>query len=112
MMFVGLVQDGTIRSLDSHSLPAVSKIKKNRSVRGERRGAPEEDARTPKERVLEPPMVREVARARVSRRAHEYVPWWTRDPADAKSNVTLRHLLSFTSGFGGGAPGLRVRERP
>lgn len=56
MMFVGLVQDGTIRSLDS--------------------------------------------------RAHEYVPWWTRDPADAKSNVTLRHLLSFTSGFGGGAPGL------
>ena len=25
--------------------------------------------------------------------------WWTRDSADPRSRVTLRHLLSFTSGF-------------
>ena len=25
--------------------------------------------------------------------------WWTRDPKDGRSAVTLRHLLSFTSGF-------------
>jgi len=55
MMFVGLVNDGTIESLD-----------------------------TP---------------------ANKYVPWWTTDPADPKSKITLRHLLSFTSGFGEGTPG-------
>ena len=34
-----------------------------------------------------------------------YIDWWTTDPTDARSEVTFRHLLSFTSGFGGGAPG-------
>lgn len=37
---------------------------------------------------------------------HLYVKWWTSDVKDKRSKVTLRHLLSFTSGFGGGAPGL------
>jgi CubicO group peptidase (beta-lactamase class C family) len=48
--------------------------------------------------------------------ASDYVPWWTKDRTcqnaslcDAKGNITVRHLLSFTSGFddgeaaGGGA---------
>jgi CubicO group peptidase (beta-lactamase class C family) len=35
----------------------------------------------------------------------EYVDWWTKDPKDPRSLVTLRMLLSFTSGFGGGHPG-------
>lgn len=55
MMFVGLVADGTIRSLDA--------------------------------------------------KASEYVRWWATEVGDPKSQVTLRHLLSFTSGFGTGAPG-------
>lgn len=37
--------------------------------------------------------------------ANKYLSWWTKDPADKRSKVTLRHLLSFTSGFGGGHPG-------
>jgi len=37
--------------------------------------------------------------------ASKYVPWWSQDPNDLKSTVTLRHLLSFTSAFGGGIPG-------
>lgn len=32
-------------------------------------------------------------------RVHEVFPWWTAEPADRRSRVTLRHLLSFTSGF-------------
>eukprot|EP00657_Telonema_sp_P-1_P012936 TRINITY_DN9858_c0_g1_i1.p1 TRINITY_DN9858_c0_g1~~TRINITY_DN9858_c0_g1_i1.p1 ORF type:complete len:295 (-),score=84.92 TRINITY_DN9858_c0_g1_i1:139-1023(-) len=35
----------------------------------------------------------------------DYVSWWTKDPADPRSTVTLRMLLSFTSGFGDGHPG-------
>jgi len=35
----------------------------------------------------------------------KYLKWWTTDPSDKRSKVTLRMLLSFTSGFGGGAPG-------
>ena len=31
--------------------------------------------------------------------AHEVFPWWTDDAADPRSGVTLRNLLSFTSGF-------------
>ena len=55
MMFAGLVEDGTIGSLDDL--------------------------------------------------ASQYVPWWGTDKADNRSRVTVRHLLSFTSGFGGGSPG-------
>jgi CubicO group peptidase (beta-lactamase class C family) len=32
-------------------------------------------------------------------RANKFLPWWATDPSDPRSNVTLRHLLSFTSGF-------------
>ena len=32
-------------------------------------------------------------------RASEVFPWWSSDAADKRSGVTLRHLLSFTSGF-------------
>lgn len=38
---------------------------------------------------------------------HQYIDWWTADPKDNRSYVTLNHLLSFTSGFGGGAPGVQ-----
>lgn len=32
--------------------------------------------------------------------ASDVLPWWTKDPKDKRSRVTLRHLLTFTSGFG------------
>jgi CubicO group peptidase (beta-lactamase class C family) len=32
-------------------------------------------------------------------RVHTVFPWWTRDPTDSRANVTLRHLLTFTSGL-------------
>jgi CubicO group peptidase (beta-lactamase class C family) len=32
----------------------------------------------------------------------DYLSWWTSDPADPRSEVTLEQLLSFTSGLGGG----------
>jgi hypothetical protein len=35
--------------------------------------------------------------------AHNYVPWW--DKTGEKGQVTVRQLLSFTSGFGEGTPG-------
>ena len=38
-------------------------------------------------------------------KVNEYVPWWTKNTSDSRSFVTLRHLLSFTSGFGNGMPG-------
>jgi CubicO group peptidase (beta-lactamase class C family) len=48
-------------------------------------------------------------------RASDHLPYWTTDPANARSRVTLRQLLGFTSGFSGGvgcggllAPDLRV----
>jgi len=41
----------------------------------------------------------------------KYVPYWTKDPNDDRSLVTLRHLLSFTSGFGGGSPGDEANTR-
>eukprot|EP01065_Artemidia_motanka_P042081 TRINITY_DN557_c0_g1_i2.p1 TRINITY_DN557_c0_g1~~TRINITY_DN557_c0_g1_i2.p1 ORF type:complete len:409 (+),score=148.91 TRINITY_DN557_c0_g1_i2:103-1329(+) len=31
---------------------------------------------------------------------HKYVSWWTSNSSDLRSRVTLKHLLSFTSGFG------------
>ena len=36
-------------------------------------------------------------------KANKYVSWWTKNASDMKSNVTLRQLLSFTSGFGSGS---------
>jgi len=30
---------------------------------------------------------------------HEYIDWWTDDPADRRSEITLEHLLSMTAGF-------------
>ena len=30
---------------------------------------------------------------------HEYFDYWTSDPSDPRSRITLRHLLSFTSGY-------------
>ena len=38
-------------------------------------------------------------------RASDYISWWTTNASDPRSAVTLRHLLSFTSGFGNGQPG-------
>ena len=35
----------------------------------------------------------------------DYVPWWSTNKSDPRAHVTLRHLLSFTSGFGTGQPG-------
>lgn len=32
--------------------------------------------------------------------ASDVLPWWTKDPKDKRSRVTLRHMLTFTSGFG------------
>ncbi|RFB04809.1 serine hydrolase domain-containing protein [Parvularcula marina] len=33
----------------------------------------------------------------------DYLDWWTKDPADPRSDVTLSQLLAFTSGFNDGA---------
>jgi CubicO group peptidase (beta-lactamase class C family) len=41
----------------------------------------------------------------------EYLPYWTTNKTDLRSKVTLRNFLSFTSGFGGGAPGLENNGR-
>eukprot|EP00940_MAST-03C_sp_MAST-3C-sp2_P002038 g2038.t1 len=41
----------------------------------------------------------------------DYLPWWTTDPKDLRSTVTFRMLLSFTSGFGGGHPGMEMNTR-
>lgn len=37
----------------------------------------------------------------LSDRPQRFLPFWTTDPSDARSNITLQHLLSFTSGFAG-----------
>mmetsp|Transcript_36264 Transcript_36264/g.113875 ORF Transcript_36264/g.113875 Transcript_36264/m.113875 type:complete len:333 (+) Transcript_36264:51-1049(+) len=42
---------------------------------------------------------------------HEYLPYWTKHPLDARSQITLRHLLTFTSGFGDGHPGFEFNTR-
>ena len=31
--------------------------------------------------------------------ASKHLKWWATDPRDSRSRVTLRHLLTFTSGF-------------
>jgi CubicO group peptidase (beta-lactamase class C family) len=36
---------------------------------------------------------------------HKYLKYWTSNPLDMRSEITLRHLLTFTSGFGSGDPG-------
>ncbi len=33
--------------------------------------------------------------------ASEHLSYWTKDPSDMRSFITLRHLLGFTSGFSG-----------
>lgn len=42
---------------------------------------------------------------------HEYVSWWTSNASDPRSEVTMRMLLSFTSGFGDGHPGEEFNSR-
>lgn len=45
----------------------------------------------------------------------KYFDWWTTDEKDPRSRVQIKHLLSFTSGFGGGHPGnehVNVGRRP
>ena len=42
---------------------------------------------------------------------HKYLDYWTSDPLDPRSEITLRHLLTFTSGFGGGHPGQEFNGR-
>jgi CubicO group peptidase (beta-lactamase class C family) len=32
-------------------------------------------------------------------RPQNYIDWWTNDPQDARSQITLEHLLSMTAGF-------------
>eukprot|EP00002_Diphylleia_rotans_P025073 TRINITY_DN4959_c0_g2_i1.p1 TRINITY_DN4959_c0_g2~~TRINITY_DN4959_c0_g2_i1.p1 ORF type:complete len:312 (-),score=71.42 TRINITY_DN4959_c0_g2_i1:136-1071(-) len=34
-------------------------------------------------------------------RPQKYIEWWTNDPSDPRSRITLSQLLSFTSGFQG-----------
>jgi len=43
--------------------------------------------------------------ASLDSKVSDYVSWWTKNASDPRSMVTLKMLLSFTSGFGGGAPG-------
>ena len=33
-------------------------------------------------------------------RVHQHIDWWTSDETDGRSHVTLKHLLSLSSGFG------------
>lgn len=44
-------------------------------------------------------------------RVSKYFNWWTTNVSDPRSTVTVRMLLSFTSGFGGGSPGNEVNTR-
>ena len=48
-------------------------------------------------------IMRLVERGELSLEDHpqKYISWWTDDPEDPRSRITLAHLLSFTSGFGG-----------
>jgi len=44
-------------------------------------------------------------------RVNSILPYWTSDPNDPRSAITLRMLLTFTSGFGDGHPGLEANTR-
>lgn len=44
----------------------------------------------------------EAGRMSLSDNPQKYLSYWTRDPADPRSRVTLQQLLSFTSGFNAG----------
>ncbi len=44
----------------------------------------------------------EAGRMSLSDNPQTYLPYWTSDPADPRSRVTLGQLLSFTSGFNAG----------
>ena len=44
-------------------------------------------------------------------RVSKYLPYWTTNASDLRSSVTLRMLLTFTSGFGGGHPGDEMNTR-
>jgi serine-type D-Ala-D-Ala carboxypeptidase/endopeptidase len=38
-------------------------------------------------------------------RVNKYLKWWSNSTDELKSRITVRQLLSFTSGFGGGSAG-------
>ena len=42
----------------------------------------------------------------------KYLPYWTTSKADLRSTVTLRMLLAFTSGFGGGHTNFPLADDP
>ena len=44
-------------------------------------------------------------------RVNTILPYWTKDTSDPRSAITLRMLLTFTSGFGDGHPGLEANTR-
>ena len=44
-------------------------------------------------------------------RVNTILPYWTKDASDPRSAITLRMLLTFTSGFGDGHPGLEANTR-
>ena len=44
-------------------------------------------------------------------RVNTILPYWTKDASDPRSAITLRMLLTFTSGFGDGHPGLESNTR-
>lgn len=39
---------------------------------------------------------------------NQYLDFWTKDPTDERSEITLRHLLSFTSGYYNSGPGSSI----
>lgn len=49
-------------------------------------------------------------------KANKYLDWWSKDPNDPRSNITLRHLLTFQSGHDGtaatsGSPSIATTSR-
>lgn len=58
-------------------------------------------------------IMRLVERGELSLQDHpqDYIEWWTSDPEDSRSQITLGHLLSLTSGFGGSPLEVRCVNR-